>query len=84
MFHCSIEKHLLEIFENLHTFYNNIESRLKAEGFKTRVLNVLKAWDDWAVYSKDFLLQLRSIFLGKQVNILKQYEFSSSSVRILF
>ncbi|XP_037821310.1 U2 snRNP-associated SURP motif-containing protein [Lucilia sericata] len=62
----AIEKHLLEIFENLHTFFNNIESRLKAEGFKTRVLNVLKAWDDWAVYSKEFLAQLRSIFLGKQ------------------
>ncbi|KAM7345527.1 U2 snRNP-associated SURP motif-containing protein isoform 2-T2 [Cochliomyia hominivorax] len=65
-FRKAIEKHLLEIFENLHTFFNNIESRLKAEGFKTRVLNVLKAWDDWAVYSKDFLAQLRSIFLGKQ------------------
>ncbi|KNC25968.1 hypothetical protein FF38_08323 [Lucilia cuprina] len=62
----AIEKHLLEIFENLHTFFNNIESRLKAEGFKTRVLNVLKAWDDWAVYSKEFLAQLRLIFLGKQ------------------
>lgn len=62
------EKHLVEIFENLHTFFNNIESRLKAEGFKTRVLNVLKAWDEWAVYSKEFLAQLRSIFLGKQVS----------------
>ncbi|TMW39803.1 hypothetical protein DOY81_015117, partial [Sarcophaga bullata] len=61
------EKHLVEIFENLHTFFNNIESRLKAEGFKTRVLNVLKAWDEWAVYSKEFLAQLRSIFLGKQI-----------------
>lgn len=63
----------MDVFENLHNFYNSIESRLKAEGFKTRVLNILKAWDDWAVYSKEFLAQLRSTFLGKQVwaNIIK-------------
>nr|XP_013118904.1 unnamed protein product [Stomoxys calcitrans] len=66
-FRKSIEKHLADIFENLHTFCNAIESRLKAEGFKNRVLNVLKAWDDWAVYSKDFLMQLRCSFLGKQL-----------------
>uniref|UniRef100_A0A1A9V280 U2 snRNP-associated SURP motif-containing protein n=1 Tax=Glossina austeni TaxID=7395 RepID=A0A1A9V280_GLOAU len=67
-FRKSVERHLLEIFENLHSFYNAIESRLKAEGFKSRVLNVLRAWDDWAVYSKEFLSQLRSVFLGKQQN----------------
>ncbi|XP_075165473.1 U2 snRNP-associated SURP motif-containing protein [Haematobia irritans] len=66
-FRKSIEKHLPEIFENLHAFCNAIESRLKAEGFKNRVLNVLKAWDDWAVYSKEFLMQLRCTFLGKQL-----------------
>ncbi|XP_065367356.1 U2 snRNP-associated SURP motif-containing protein [Calliphora vicina] len=65
-FRKAIEKHLLDVFESLHTFYNSIESRLKAEGFKTRVLNVFKAWEDWAVYPKEFLAQLRSIFLGKQ------------------
>lgn len=57
----------MDIFTNLHNFCNSIESRLKAEGFKTRVLSVLSTWNEWAIYSKDFLNQLRLIFLGKQV-----------------
>ncbi|XP_005179362.1 U2 snRNP-associated SURP motif-containing protein [Musca domestica] len=70
-FRKSIEKHLTDIFENLHAFYNSIESRLKAEGFKNRVLNVLNAWDDWAVYSKECLLQLKCTFLGKQMSVIE-------------
>lgn len=62
---------MTDIFENLHAFYNSIESRLKAEGFKNRVLNVLNAWDDWAVYSKECLLQLKCTFLGKQMSVIE-------------
>ncbi|KAH8299955.1 hypothetical protein KR044_007950, partial [Drosophila immigrans] len=65
-FRKSVEKQLLDIFESLHTYYLAIESRLKAEGFKTRVCNVIRTWEEWTIYPKEFLTQLRSVFLGRQ------------------
>ncbi|KAH8325208.1 hypothetical protein KR074_010483, partial [Drosophila pseudoananassae] len=64
-FRKSVEKQLVEIFESLHTYYSNIESRLKAEGFKSRVCNVIRTWEEWTIYPKEFLAQLRAKFLGK-------------------
>ncbi|XP_020802276.1 U2 snRNP-associated SURP motif-containing protein [Drosophila serrata] len=61
----SVEKQLMDIFENLHSYYSNIESRLKAEGFKSRVCNVIRTWEEWTIYPKEFLAQLRAKFLGK-------------------
>ncbi|XP_062132261.1 U2 snRNP-associated SURP motif-containing protein isoform X1 [Drosophila sulfurigaster albostrigata] len=65
-FRKSVEKQLLDIFESLHTYYLAIESRLKAEGFKTRVCNIIRTWEEWTIYPKEFLTQLRSVFLGRQ------------------
>ncbi|XP_034478754.1 U2 snRNP-associated SURP motif-containing protein [Drosophila innubila] len=65
-FRKSVEKQLLDIFESLHTYYLAIESRLKAEGFKTRVCNIIRTWEEWTIYPKEFLSQLRGIFLGRQ------------------
>lgn len=48
----------------MHAAYMSLESRLKAEGFKLRVLQVFKAWEEWAVYQRDFLTKLKHIFLG--------------------
>ncbi|XP_017073069.1 LOW QUALITY PROTEIN: U2 snRNP-associated SURP motif-containing protein [Drosophila eugracilis] len=64
-FRKSVEKQLVEIFENLHKYYLNIESRLKAEGFKTRVCNVIRTWEEWTIYPKEFTAQLTAKFLGK-------------------
>lgn len=61
-----MEKVLEEIFRHLNSTYKNLESRLKAEGFKARVLQVLKAWEEWLVYNRDFLNKLKTIFLGIQ------------------
>lgn len=44
-----------------------MESRLKAEGLKSRVINVIRVWEEWTIYPKDFLAKLKSVFLGKQV-----------------
>lgn len=65
-FRCRMEKYLEEMFKHLHATYRSLESRLKAEGFKTRVLQVLKAWDEWLVYHREFILKLRTTFLGIQ------------------
>ena len=55
---------LPEMFTDLHNCYAAIESRIKAEAFKQRVMLCFRAWEDWAIYSQDFLIQLQNIFLG--------------------
>ncbi|XP_058461186.1 U2 snRNP-associated SURP motif-containing protein [Malaya genurostris] len=72
-FRKALEKNLLEIFKNLNSYYKQLESRLKAEGFKSRVMNVFKAWEEWAVYPKEFLIKLQHTFLGIQI-VEKQEE----------
>ncbi|ALC40492.1 CG9346 [Drosophila busckii] len=65
-FRKSMEKQLLDIFESLNIYYSGIESRLKAEGFKTRVCKVIRTWEEWVIYPKEFLAALRTTFLGRQ------------------
>ncbi len=55
---------LPDVFHDLHNCYANIDSRIKAEAFKQRVLNCFRAWEDWALYPQDFLIKLQNIFLG--------------------
>uniref|UniRef100_A0A1B0GIZ1 Putative splicing regulator n=1 Tax=Lutzomyia longipalpis TaxID=7200 RepID=A0A1B0GIZ1_LUTLO len=64
-FRKAMEKNLLDIFRELNAAYMNIESRLKAEGFKVRVLQVCRTWEEWVVYPREFLLKLRNTFLGQ-------------------
>lgn len=61
-----MEKYLEEIFRHLNSSYKSLESRLKAEGFKARVVQVLKAWEEWLVYDRDSINKLKTIFLGIQ------------------
>lgn len=65
-----IEKQLEDIAESLNVSLTSMESRLKSEGFKSRVLQVFRAWEEWAVYPKDLILKLKSAFLGIQVSKL--------------
>lgn len=64
MWCCSLETRLLQIFQDVHQAYQSLESRMKAEGFRVRVMQIFRAWEDWAVYSKDFLIKLQNTFLG--------------------
>lgn len=61
-----MEKYLEDIFRHLNTSFKSLESRLKAEGFKARVLQVLKAWEEWLVYDRESLNKLKTTFLGIQ------------------
>lgn len=61
-----MEKYLEDIFKHLNACYKSLESRLKAEGFKARVVQVLKAWEEWLVYDREFIIKLRTLFLGIQ------------------
>ncbi|XP_078039177.1 U2 snRNP-associated SURP motif-containing protein isoform X2 [Augochlora pura] len=60
----AFETRLLDIFSEVHQAYKQFDSRLKAEGFKVRVMRMFRAWEDWAVYSRDFLVKLQNTFLG--------------------
>ena len=55
---------LPEIFNDLNQCYSNIESRIRAEAFKQRVMQCFRAWEDWALYPQDFLIKMQNIFLG--------------------
>lgn len=59
-----LESRLLHVFQDVHAAYMSLESRLKAEGFKLRVMQMFRAWEEWAVYPKDFLIKLQNTFLG--------------------
>lgn len=54
------------IFSDLHQYNKAIESRIKAAGFKARVMQVFQAWEEWVVFPKEFLAYLKQIFLGVQ------------------
>ncbi|CAG9828735.1 unnamed protein product [Diabrotica balteata] len=62
-FRKAFELKLVDIFKCIKETYDNLEGRLQAEGFRVRVLRVLKAWDD-TIYPKDFMTKLNNIFLG--------------------
>lgn len=62
----AFEVRLIDIMKQLHSTYNKLEGRLQAEGFKTRVLRTLKAWED-SIYHKDYMNKLHNIFLGLEI-----------------
>lgn len=59
-----MEKNLFEMFKGLNESYRSLESRLKAEGFKVRIMKIFRTWEEWAVYSREYLIRLQNTFLG--------------------
>ncbi|XP_066155445.1 U2 snRNP-associated SURP motif-containing protein [Euwallacea fornicatus] len=55
---------LIEIITEVKKTYDGMESRLQAEGFRVRVLRVLKSWEDTGIYTSDFMVKLHNLFLG--------------------
>lgn len=55
---------------DLYITRQNLESRLQTEGFRVRVNQVISAWDDWAVYPKEFLSKLNKAFSGIEVKVV--------------
>lgn len=59
-----MERNLVDMFKGLHDSHKLLESRLKAEGFKVRIMKILRTWEEWAVYGRDFLIKIQNTFLG--------------------
>ncbi|GLV43053.1 uncharacterized protein CBL_14269 [Carabus blaptoides fortunei] len=73
----AFEHRLLDIMKNLNDAYRHLEGRLKAEGFKVRVIKTLKAWEDSAIYTRDFLHKLHNAFLGLEEALSDDNEVES-------
>lgn len=52
------------IFVTLNATLESIESRIKAEQFRQRVMLCFRMFEDNAIYARDFLIKLQNIFLG--------------------
>ncbi|XP_045199321.2 U2 snRNP-associated SURP motif-containing protein-like isoform X2 [Mercenaria mercenaria] len=63
-FRKQFQRKLPEIFQDVHETYENIDGRLKAEQFKQKVMLCFRAWEDWAIYPNEYLINLQNIFLG--------------------
>lgn len=63
-FRKAMERNLETMFRGLNESYKAQESRLKAEGFKVRIMKIFRTWEEWTVYNRDFLLRLQNTFLG--------------------
>lgn len=59
-----MERNLVDMFRGLFESYKMLESRLKAEGYKVRIMKIFRTWEEWAVYGRDFLIKLQNTFLG--------------------
>lgn len=58
------ESRLVDIFRHMNAAYDKIESRLKAEQYKQRVMSCFRAWEDWVVYPVEYLIKCQNMFLG--------------------
>ncbi|VDL60515.1 unnamed protein product [Hymenolepis diminuta] len=65
------ESRLLEVFTDLGVFYHDLEGKLKTEQMKQKVMSCFRAWEEWAIYPNDFLIQLQNVFLGLTPNVPK-------------
>jgi len=48
--------------------YNSLDSQNQADGFKHRVLQIFRAWEEWDIYPKEFLFKCQNTFLGLSIN----------------
>lgn len=60
----AFEPLVLRMIKALNATYESIEDKETADQFRQRVLNVLKAWQNWSLYPNDFLLQMQNTFMG--------------------
>ena len=55
---------ILGIIKDLKEAFDAVESRLKAEQFKSKVMMCFRAWEDWTIYPSDTLIKCQNTFLG--------------------
>jgi len=48
--------------------YKSLDSQSQADGFKHRIMQIFRAWEDWDIYPKEFLFRCQNTFLGLSIN----------------
>lgn len=59
-----LQDYLERIFVSLNATLESIESRIKAEQFRQRIMLCFRMWEDNTVYTRDILIKLQNVFLG--------------------
>lgn len=62
-FQNEFKERLVEIFERLTETLKMLQKQTDKDEYKRRVFNVLKAWDVWKIYPKDYLDKLKNVFV---------------------
>ena len=65
-----LELVLPKVFENLNKILSSIDSKMKSESFKHKVIVCIKAWQCWAVYPDTYLNSLRDTFLEVKTKVV--------------
>lgn len=55
---------MLKIFVELNETLESIQSRIKAEQFRSRIMLCFRMWEDNSIYPTDVLINLQNVFLG--------------------
>jgi len=48
--------------------YKSLDSQSQADGFKHRVMQIFRAWEEWDIYPKEFLFKCQNTFLGLSID----------------
>ncbi|XP_060877815.1 U2 snRNP-associated SURP motif-containing protein-like isoform X2 [Metopolophium dirhodum] len=71
-FRRGFETRLIPIMEEALKTYKSLDSQSQANGFKHRIMQIFRAWEDWDIYPKEFLFRCQNTFLGLSINYIPQ------------
>ncbi|VVC31642.1 Hypothetical protein CINCED_3A012507 [Cinara cedri] len=71
-FRRGFETRLISIMEEALKTYKSLDSQSQADGFKHRILQIFRAWEEWDIYPKEFLFRCQNTFLGLSTNEIPQ------------
>lgn len=54
--------------EEILKTYKSLDSQSQADGFKHRVMQIFRAWEEWDIYPKEFLFKCQNTFLGLSID----------------
>ncbi|KAI6192110.1 hypothetical protein M3Y97_00301000 [Aphelenchoides bicaudatus] len=72
-----LEEYLEKVFVSLNATLETIESRIKAEQFRQRIMLCFRMWEENTIYSRDVLIRQQNVFLGLIKPSVKEIETDS-------
>jgi len=73
------ENVLPEIFTHMNEIWKQIDGKMKSEAFRQKILSCVRAWQDWAIYPSEYLINLQNRFMGLATKLTQdKYKEDSS------